>query len=101
MTGKSTDPASYTCQIAGQTCTISSIDSSTNTVYVEVPRYNNANVNFGVLTQDPNDTYAQINPFVGSNGFKYSRYSLDLTKTLSDWVNYFRAGSITLGVLQS
>jgi hypothetical protein len=65
-------------------------------VYVEVPKYNASNVNFGALAQNSNDTAIQSSPYVGSNGFKYSRYSLDLTKSLSDWVNYFRAGNIAI-----
>jgi hypothetical protein len=66
-----------------------------------VPGYNvTGNTDFGALTQDISDTSTQINNFLGSNGFKYSRYSLDLSKTPAQWVDYFRAGNIAIGVLQ-
>jgi hypothetical protein len=83
MTGASADPTKYSCQIAGQECTVSSIDSSINMVYVEVPKYDISNELFGVLQQSSSDTSTQINPYLGSNGFKYSRYSLDKYLSLS------------------
>lgn len=101
FTGASPRPKDYTCTIAGQDCVVSSVDPSINTVYVEVPKYSPSNVAYGVLPQHANDTTTQINPFLGTNGFKYSRYALDLYKTLPDWVDCFRAGNIGITVLQS
>lgn len=101
LSGTSPRPKDYTCTIAGQDCVVSSVDPSINTVYVEVPKYNISNVAYGALPRDVNDTTTQINPFLGSNGFKYSRYALDLYKSLSDWVDYFRAGNISITVLES
>jgi len=69
-------------------------------VYVEVPKYNASNANFGALQQSVNDTALQNNPYLGSNGFKYARYSLDLTKSLAEWVSYFRAGNISITLLE-
>lgn len=82
ITGESSDFSQYTCQIAGQACSISSVDSSNNMVYVEVPKYNSSNTNFDILTKEVNDSSTQINPYLGPNGFMYSRYSLDLSLTL-------------------
>lgn len=101
MTGESSDPSKYTCQIAGQSCSISSVDSSINMVYVEVPKYDSSNTNFDILTKEDSDSSNQMNPYLGSNGFMYSRYSLDITLTLQQWVDYFRAGNININVIQA
>jgi hypothetical protein len=101
MTSESSNPAQYTCEIAGQECIVSSVDSSINVVYVEVPKYNTSNTQYGILNKETNDSSTQMNPYLGSNGFVYSRYSLDLTLTLSSWVDYFRADNISITVLQT
>lgn len=70
-------------------------------VYVEIPKYDPSNTDFGILTKEATDGSTQMNPYLGSNGFMYSRYSLDISLTLQQWVNYFRVGNIGITVLQN
>lgn len=48
---------SYTCKIAGQDCSVSSIKD--NVVNVQVPKYDNANTLFGAMTKDVADVTTQ------------------------------------------
>lgn len=57
FTGHSKNIDSYTCKVAGQECTVSSIKD--NIVNVEVPKYDNANTAFGAMTLDVADVTAQ------------------------------------------
>lgn len=82
INAKSASTTAYSCQIAGQTCSISEVNLINNKVYVEVPKYDPLNTAFGKLPKDQNDSSVQFTPFLGSNGFKYTRYQLANQNTL-------------------
>lgn len=100
LSSEAADVDKYTCTVAGQTCSVSSVDTVTHKAYVEIPAYDVANVDFGALPKSVDDTLPQQSPFLGSNGFRYKRYSLDLWMGLEEWATYLRGPNITLEVLQ-
>jgi len=70
--GFTSDPTDYTCNVAGQVCSVTA--ASLTEVTVQVPILNGANTAFGALPQDGTDTSTQQNNFLGSNGLSYKRY---------------------------
>lgn len=65
---------------------------------VVVPPLDPANTAFGALTKDPAETLTQEGKYLGSNGFKYTRYTIDTWRSTSDWFNIVRNASNTLTV---
>jgi hypothetical protein len=63
---------------------------------VKISPYNPTNTNFDALPKAAGDTKTQNLPYLGSPGFKYTRYARTSFKTLSSWIIDFRAGNTTL-----
>jgi hypothetical protein len=72
-------------------------DLQTTKVTVVVPPLDPANTAFGALAKDAADTQTQTSNFLGSNGFKYTRYTIADWKTTSEWLTVVR-GANTLVV---
>lgn len=78
-TGFSKDASKYQCRIAGQICTVKNTQSTSLTVVV--PPLDVANTAFDALAKDAADTQTQQRQYLGSNGFRYTRYTMTSWKT--------------------
>ena len=58
---------------------------------VEIPSLDPKNTDFGALPKDPLDSFSQQLNFLGSNGFKYTRYLKNSRKNGIEWFNYLRS----------
>jgi hypothetical protein len=45
-------------------------------ITVKIPSYDSANLDFGALPKDPSDTLTQKDKYLGSNGFRYTKYGI-------------------------
>jgi exo-beta-1,3-glucanase (GH17 family) len=51
-------------------------------------------VNFGALPKDSTDSSTQQGIYLGSNGFRYTKYDISgMWKSASDWLSYLQAAN--------
>lgn len=67
-------------------------------ITVSIPSYDPANVNFGALPKDSSDVSVQQDKYLGSNGFRYTKYDItNIWKSVEDWITYLQgANSLTV-----
>lgn len=87
-TGFSKNVADYSCTVAGHTCSVK--DLNTTKLTVVIPTLNISITDFGALPKDTTDTQPQQGAFLGSNGFRYTRYSIGSYKSTADWLTLVR-----------
>lgn len=62
---------------------------------IQIPPLSANNTDFGKLKKSSNDSSNQTGGYLGSNGWKYYRYSTNgIGKTLEDWLSYFQIGNV-------
>lgn len=98
--GYSTNPAklsSFKCSLGSVTCNV--ISNQAGFIQIELPPYQAGFETAGKLLPDPADTNTQQQPYLGSYGFRYTRYSYSGYKSLDSILLDFRAGTSTETIL--
>ena len=76
-------------------------DIDTTKLTVVVPPLDAGNTAFGALPKDVTENGTQELKYLGSNGFKYTRYTIDSWKSTADWFTVVRAANVSLVVESS
>lgn len=99
-TGFSTDPlnlTSFKCRVGTATCQV--IANPQGSIRVQLPPYQPGYETLGKLASDAADTAAQENGYLGSYGFRYTRYTYSFYKSLDLSIFDFRSGNTSETVI--